>query len=210
MTDEAEIEREKPTSKLLLAALRKKYTKAAILREVTMEDTDEQARYDQFRARNNRHYKPGSKYYIAIDYSVHVPEDYKPYEAKLVRRIDALMFEGQQRTAIEIKISRADFFRDTPEKRAAWQKHTHRFVYLTPKGLVKPEEVPEDCGLWEWDGATITSIKRAKVQKDPVEFPSSMTRYFAWRAFAAEQQVARLLEEQGRTLRKRRTRSSRR
>lgn len=210
MTDEDEIEREKPTAKLLYAALKARHPKAAVLREVTMEDAEEQARYDQFRARNSPWYQPGSKYHVPIDESVHVPDNYSMVDAKLVRRIDALMFEGQQRSAIEIKISRADFFRDTAEKRAPWVKHTHRFIYLTPAGLVKPNEVPDGCGLWEWDGHNLNSVKRAKVQKDPADWPQSMVRYFAWRAFSAEAQRDRLLADQGRELRKKRTRRTRR
>ena len=54
------------------------------------------------------------------------------------RRIDGLMFDGgATRTAIEVKISRADFLRESEEKRRPWRKITHRFVYATPVGLLK-------------------------------------------------------------------------
>lgn len=201
----------KLTSKLLLAALRAKYPKAAILREVTMDDEAEQARYDQYWARK-RPLPASSRYHVPIDEAIAVPADYNPVTAVLVRRIDALMFEGKTRTAVEIKISRADFFRDTDDKRAAWRSVTHRFIYLTPKGLVKPEEVPAGCGLWEFEQASgkIQSVKKAVVTKHPADMPSSMTKYFAWRAFVAEQKLARLLDEQGRTVKARRTRRHRR
>jgi hypothetical protein len=200
----------KPTSRELFAALQLKFPKAAVLREVSMDDAAEIARNRQYHART-RPRPVSSRYHIPIDESIEVPEDYVPDESVWVRRIDALMFEGKTRTAVEIKISRADFFRDTPAKRAAWQRHTHRFIYLTPRGLVKPEEVPAGCGLWEYDSdtATITSVKRASTNKDVQELPASMSKYFAWRAFAAEQKVARLMANGGRATKGRRTRRHR-
>lgn len=59
---------------------------------------------------------------------------------------------------IEVKISRADFFRDA--------KKPHRSVlsdqsvgqeryYLAPKGLIRFTELPEGWGLLEWDGKRV-------------------------------------------------------
>ena len=178
----------KITSKVLCAALRRKYQQAAILSEVTMEDEEEAARYRTYMALHSVYYKRAFKK-KGLSTDAFLPEDYNVKKSVQTRRIDALMFDGQERTAIEIKISRADFFRDTPEKRFAWQKHTNRFVYLVPKGLVKPEEVADGCGLWEYENGVITVTKRARINKNFEEFPSSMMRYFAWRAFAAEQKI---------------------
>lgn len=180
----------KITSKDLLAALRYKFRDAAVLAEVTMDDeaelercrTAEVKRYPQMR----EHYE---KEGLGCD--AELPEGYRPRDAITQRRIDALIFESKARTAVEIKISRADFFRDTEAKRSAWLRHTHRFAYLVPKGLVKHEEVPEGCGLWEYENGIITIVKRSKINKAAVDFPQSMTKYFAWRAFAAEQKLAR-------------------
>lgn len=48
------------------------------------------------------------------------------------RRIDALMLDGGgARTAIEVKISRADFARESDAKRDPWRRVTNRFVYAT-------------------------------------------------------------------------------
>jgi hypothetical protein len=98
-----------------------------------------------------------------------------PYEEamKPTRRIDGLLYESGRLTAIEIKVTRADFRNDTAEKRRAWMEHTHRFVYATPAGLVSPDEVPEGCGLWEVDEATgfVKSRKRAVIRKDPTPLP---------------------------------------
>lgn len=177
------------TSKILLAALRAKYYDAAILAEVTMDDEQELARVRTAQALRSPRLR---KKFDAegLSYDEILPVGYMAKTAITRRRIDALMFESKVRTAVEIKISRADFFRDTEAKRAAWLKHTHRFVYLVPKGLVKPEEVPAGCGLWEYEFGTITATKRAKVNKEAHDFPFSMTKYFAWRAFAAERKLA--------------------
>jgi hypothetical protein len=185
---------DKISSKVLFAALLNKYRskQAAVLGEVTMEDEEEQARYRTWnvllRPQNKKIYD--SK---GLRYDSELPDNYRPLDSTLVRRIDALIFEGQQRTAVEIKISRADFFRDTLEKRSAWMRHTDRFVYLTPKGLIKVDEVPEGCGLWEYDVVKrqIIVVKKSKLNKNVKEFPPSMVKYFAWRAFIAEGKIGR-------------------
>lgn len=184
---------EKITSKILFSGLLKKYknTQTAVLGEVTMEDEIASRLYRGWNALQNVNYK---NWYDkkGLSYDLDIPADYVPYDPP-VRRIDALIFEGNQRTAIEIKISRADFFRDTLEKRAPWMRHTDRFIYLTPTGLVKPEEVPEQCGLWEYNSTlkTIRSTKRSKVNKNVQDFPASMIKYFAWRAYNAEKVIGR-------------------
>jgi hypothetical protein len=119
-----------------------------------------------------------------------LPVGYRLKDAITQRRIDALIFESKMLTAVEVKVSRADFFRDTDAKRGAWFRHTHRFVYLVPKGLVKMEEVPDGCGLWEYEAGQITVTKKSKINKTPLPFPFSMTKYFAWRAFIAERKLA--------------------
>jgi len=181
---------EKITSKLLLTALRAKLPKAAVLSEVTMVDEEEAARVRTSQARTSLHFR---RYFDrkGLTYDAILPDGYNHKSAVFIRRIDALVFDGDKRTAIEIKISRSDFFRDTPEKRFAWMKHTHRFIYLAPKGLVKLEEVPDGCGLWEYENGVITSVKNARGNKAVQEFPASMYKYFAWRAFIAEQKLAK-------------------
>lgn len=106
------------------------------------------------------------------------------------RRIDALMFDGTRtRTAIEVKVSRADFLRETDAKRRPWRKITHRFVYATPAGLLKPEEIPDGCGLWEVDGSAVRIMKRSKLNPKPDPIPHQVLVAFAYRmqrAAAAE------------------------
>lgn len=171
------------TSQLLFSALRHKFPKAAIIREVTMTDEEQEFKERSYRAARSRYYR-SSYNKKGLSYGDPAP-DYDPTQS-VVRRIDALIFDGKLRTAVEIKISRADFKRDTLAKRSAWMRHTDRFVYLTPKGMVKNDEVPEGCGLWEYDNGVITVVKKAKVNKDVQPLPESMVKYFAWRAFIAE------------------------
>jgi hypothetical protein len=94
--------------------------------------------------------------------------------SKRVRRIDALLRDTSGYTAIEIKVTRADFRRDTEEKRRAWKAHTRRFIYATPAGLVTPGEVPDGCGLWEFDGHRLKVIKKATINKSPLTLPRSV------------------------------------
>lgn len=71
------------------------------------------------------------------------------------RRIDALLLRGAnvdggiERLAVEIKVTRADFFADirNPDKQAPWRALAHRHAYAVPTGLVRAEEVPLDSGL---------------------------------------------------------------
>lgn len=71
------------------------------------------------------------------------------------RRIDLLAMRRPTKTnvgpletlAVEVKVTRADFMRDTSEKRAPWMRAATRFAYAVPAGLVTADEVPPGCGL---------------------------------------------------------------
>lgn len=58
---------------------------------------------------------------------------------------------GQIRTAYEIKTSRSDFLVEikNPAKRRVSLLVSNYFYFITPKGMVKIEEIPPDCGLIE-------------------------------------------------------------
>lgn len=75
---------------------------------------------------------------------------------------------------VEVKVSRTDFLADQkkPWRRNGFGMGDHR-VYLTPKGLLKPEEIPYGWMLWEVHGKTKPILKVIKGQvkkrvKDPV------------------------------------------
>jgi hypothetical protein len=183
------------TAAEILLALRFKYSNAAVVKEVTVPDRFQKAIENRWRL-NLRHYPGREEEMIARgeDIAEMVPDGWDWYKAKFERRIDAVIF-GPDLTAVEIKVSRADFFRDTYEKRRAWMEFTHRFVYVTPAGLVSPDEIGENCGLLEYarpaDGVSVyrhglSTAKRAKRNKDPRPLPPSVLRAFAGRVSRAE------------------------
>lgn len=113
----------------------------------------------------------------AVVREVSIPDNqhqWRDRASKPIRRIDALLRDTSGYTAIEIKVTRGDFKRDTEEKRRAWQAHTRRFIYATPAGLVNPSEVPSGCGLWEFDGTRLTIAKKASINKEPLAMPRSV------------------------------------
>ncbi|QIS38644.1 hypothetical protein [Clavibacter capsici] len=186
-----------PTAKELLAALRKKHATDAVVREVVIDDTHEQAirrRHDIEQARGNAYDSAGwwEDHYRdrGWDVATAIPDGWTPQASIPQRRIDALIIASTGITAVEIKVTRSDFRRDTEEKRRAWRDVSNRFVYLTPKGLVDPDEVGAGCGLWEFDATAagpysyqhgITAIKRAAVNKKPRPLPFQVTRALAYR-----------------------------
>lgn len=78
---------------------------------------------------------------------------------------DALGINTKGRSIlVEVKTSRADFFAD--QKKPFREKPSKGIgdirVYLTTKGLVKPEEVPYGWMLWEVHGKTKPTLKVIK------------------------------------------------
>lgn len=72
------------------------------------------------------------------------------------RRIDMFIISsnaGNETTAFEIKVSRQDFKKDVNDdmKQRGARLYANNFYYVTPKGLIKPEELPLWAGLWELD-----------------------------------------------------------
>lgn len=75
--------------------------------------------------------------------------------------------KGYAATAYEIKISRADFRRDTHAKQREARLFSDRFYYVTPPGLLKVEEVPDWAGLIEIvDGAKKVRVQAPLRDKD--------------------------------------------
>ena len=66
--------------------------------------------------------------------------------------------------ALEVKVSRSDFLSEVadPRKRDPAMAIAHRFAFVTPAGLVKPEEIPEGLGLLE-----VNSERRVEVRVRP-------------------------------------------
>lgn len=57
--------------------------------------------------------------------------------------------KGLTKTAYEIKVSRSDFLRELkkPLKRRQAMLVSNYFYFIAPYGIIKPEDVPIDCGL---------------------------------------------------------------
>lgn len=163
----------------VLDAIARKHSGCALVREVVVEDSER--RGAQRALYKTQHPGFAEKYWPeAEDYTEdhgRILDTHKPF-----RRIDALMLDGGgTRTAIEVKISRADFLRETEEKRRPWRKITNRFVYATPAGLLKPVEVPDGCGLWEVDERGVRIVKRAKSNPTPDPIPHQVLVALAYR-----------------------------
>ncbi len=82
------------------------------------------------------------------------------------RRIDAWAINcypsRMVRIAYEVKVSRGDFLKELkqPRKRAAALRVSNEFYFAAPAGLIKPEEIPDPCGLIEvaggsWENAVV-------------------------------------------------------
>lgn len=71
-------------------------------------------------------------------------------------------------TLLECKASRSDFRADAKKyfRREPWLGIGQNRYYLTPVGLIKPEELPDNWGLLETTGKRIKIIKMAKPFKE--------------------------------------------
>lgn len=76
---------------------------------------------------------------------------------------DAMGFDSGYSIVVECKTSRSDFFAD--RKKSHMYEATRGMGrmrwYLVPKGLVKPEETPEWCGLAYANGRSVEVVKFA-------------------------------------------------
>ncbi|ACH63005.1 hypothetical protein Cali_19 [Mycobacterium phage Cali] len=149
-------------ARFILSAIRRTHHRAAVVPELTIEDLD----------------IPDTEEPTDMMF---MPRAELPEGHKFSRRIDALMFDSLIRTAIEIKVSKADFMRDTYWKRRAWLKVVHRFVYVVPEGL--DVMAPHPCGLWTVNEAGIVTVaKKAVVSKTPEPLPQTVVSRLAYRA----------------------------
>lgn len=86
------------------------------------------------------------------------------YDREVDSRVDFWTLEPtrSQRfrsSAYEIKISRADFNRDSEQKQDAALKFSDRFWYVAPPGVI--DEIPAWAGLMTWDGERFSVVKKA-------------------------------------------------
>lgn len=109
-------------------------------------------------------------------------------------RISRRSSPRHERIALEVKVTRADFKRDTDEKRAAWFAVCDRFAYVAPVGMIQPEELPAGCGLMEYNPEAIfgSDVLKWKViapkkSEPPTPFDNQFFAYLIGRASRAEQ-----------------------
>lgn len=162
------------TAAKVLDAIAAKYDTSVLLRELVLADPAHNVLVDEWLAAGG-------------------PESSIPFPVGACRRIDALMLEGgTRRTAIEVKVSRSDFLRETPEKRAVWESVTDRFVYACPSGLIQPGEIPPHCGLW-WIGPdqSVTVKSRARKNRTVQPLPHQITVTLAYRLKNAQTALRR-------------------
>lgn len=77
--------------------------------------------------------------------------------------------------AYEVKVSRSDFQRDN--KWQGYLQYCNEFYFACPSGLIKPEEVPDGCGLlWVASTGSMMIVKR-KASFRQVQIPESLYRY---------------------------------
>lgn len=137
----------------VLAAVRHAYPQVALVPEVTI--------YDEIARATER-----------------VEGEHLP----VTRRIDALMFSTLQRTAIEVKVSKADAARETWEKVRPWMSCTHRFVYVVPAELIEHPPV-YGAGLW-WvhPNGRVEVRRKASINHYPEPLPQGVVQTLAYRA----------------------------
>ena len=114
---------------------------------------------------------------------------------------------GFQRIAFEVKVSRSDYKNETDLKRAPAEASAHQCYYLTPAGLIKPEELPPGWGLMEvytdrrsydaargWPvggGVGLIKTRIRSVKGNPACDMDYLVSAFARRASRAEERIRR-------------------
>jgi hypothetical protein len=72
--------------------------------------------------------------------------------------------------AIEIKITRKDFFSDVgTEKYKDFIPLSTEFYYAVPAGLIKPEDVPSECGLIEVRDSGLLDFSRQAEKRPAID-----------------------------------------
>ena len=95
----------------------------------------------------------GLETYYSVMGMVLIPEVSIAYQGE--RRADALVVGRGSETAIaiEIKVSVQDFKHELgdPVKRARALEISSQYYFAAPEGMIRPDEIPEECGLMELD-----------------------------------------------------------
>jgi hypothetical protein len=76
--------------------------------------------------------------------------------------LNTLPHTAMKRICYEVKTSRGDFLSELkqPLKRRIGMRYSNEFYFVTPAALVKPVEIPAECGLVEAGYATVEEWRR--------------------------------------------------
>lgn len=110
---------------------------------------------------------------------VFVPECKDGPSGTGMARLDAWAMKkswaNPQMIGYEIKVSRADFLRDT--KWPAYLSMCHELYWVTPWKMVMPEEIPDGTGLmWVTNTGTRVQVKRKAPHRD-IQVPANVMAY---------------------------------
>ena len=88
--------------------------------------------------------------------------------------INCFQSKGLLKIAFEIKVSRSDFLheRNNPDKRQPALMLSNQYYFAAPKGLIKPEEIPPECGLVEMQPDKQTLLWTIKAPMRETEEPT--------------------------------------
>lgn len=98
-------------------------------------------------------------------------------------RLDVVVCTSTQRykkiflRGYEVKASRADLLSDL--RKDKWRQYLDvctEFSFAYPKGTAKPEEIPEEAGIIEWNGNSWNVVRRAPKLGDGTEETTGPTR----------------------------------
>ncbi|MGM0806494.1 MAG: MmcB family DNA repair protein [Bacillota bacterium] len=78
-------------------------------------------------------------------------------------------------TGYEVKVDRHDFLNDV--KWPAYREFCHQLSFVCPKGLIQPEELPEDIGLIWFNTETEFLYTKKKAKYREIECPGDMFYY---------------------------------
>lgn len=123
-------------------------------------------------------------------YEIVLPNYYADaYEMDIFR-----LLQTQYIFEYEIKISRADFFRDEKKRKHVrlqmGMATCNKFFYLVPKNLVTADETPEHAGLIYWTNTGLITVKEAPLlhKRKFVSYKALMFR-MAKRGITQEQKI---------------------
>ena len=113
----------------------------------------------------------GLETYYSVMGLIVIPEVSIAYGGE--RRADALVVGRGNETAIaiEIKVSKQDYKHEIEdsEKRALALELSSQYYFATPQGMIRPDEIPEECGLMELDKGGMIRVTVAAPHRRPGE-----------------------------------------